>query len=129
MKSKTECSLVLVECQPFHKVVVETKAGQLEASAYAIEAVKILNEHFEPAQYTDLDGGDFDANEVSGQIFKSCNSQRKQHWLRSSPSRHSGRLGDDNAFGERTSLSNRMRSVLPTAPSVFRSSGSQSWSS
>lgn len=85
MKAKIECSLHGLDCAPFHKVVLETKAGQLEASAYAIEACKILEGNTE-TEYSDLDGGFFDAAQICGQIFKKVKEEGKaSHWMRSQP--------------------------------------------
>jgi len=71
-----------LDAASFHNIVLESKAGQLEASAYALTAVKQLNDCFETGILSDIEMPDYDPSAICGKVFK---SQRKAqaHWLRS----------------------------------------------
>jgi len=81
MKAQSQSSLTAIHFDDFHNIIRLNKAGQLEASAYAIEAVRILNERQQTdSTPTDLDGWPFDSSQIGSKIFKTRN--KKGHWLR-----------------------------------------------
>jgi CRP-like cAMP-binding protein len=85
MKASTESSLHAVSVGEFHQVVSMSKAGQLEASAYAMAVVKTLNEKASQAGnikgLSDLDG--VDPHAICSEVFKAHQDQGKSHhWLR-----------------------------------------------
>merc|ERR1719353_2202762 len=82
------------------------KAGQLEASAYAVEAVRVLTSESDSSSHSDLDGGCYDAHKISSKIFKHIIKANKQHWLRTG--RHDE--GDENRPSTASRVSEKVRS-------------------
>lgn len=110
MKAQAQSSLTTITFEDFHNVIQLNKAGQLEASAYAIEAVRILNERQQSESTpTDLDGWPFDSSAIGSKIFKTRN--KKGHWLRAGKAfggKGSQDFGEKDGGGHRDSPSCRL---------------------
>jgi len=88
MKAKMQSNLNAISATDFHKVVMETKAGQLEASAYSFAAVKIL-EDMQGSFLSDLNGGDFDADNICQQVFPHYIKANHHNWFHGQTTRMS----------------------------------------
>lgn len=119
-RANTESSLVALDSTTFHKVILGSKAGQLEGSAYAIHAVNCLNEVVScNEELMDTNASNFDATAIATQVFGSKAVIGESWWKRAVTKQlHGGRTSQDRVSVVPSELSSNTRSSKSSEDTV-----------